>query len=285
MKNNGQFYKMDRQGNLVFSRRGELAKEYGKGDSGWESQRVAIGVMAACGILDFVMFYQLFSSFLYDSQAVLMLAILGMLIGFDLGSIYIGIVLKKRRQGIDAGLVVAAAMGVAFLVAFIANIALRIGVKDLVLPDLSSLTTSAFGEVSQADTGSDLALLYALFASALPVVTSLVSFGISFQTANPLKQRMQKLRMEQVKLEDDIVKIEALLMEYDADSDYFARLLLEDEEKYRDTLEFIKEKMLHYCDYVRERLKEHLGDPVANNVLSQDNRGELLKQYNDESAA
>ena len=96
---------------------------------------------------------------------------------------------------------------------------------------------------------------------------------------------MQKLRMEQVKLEDDIVKIEALLMEYDADSDYFARLLLEDEEKYRDTLEFIKEKMLHYCDYVRERLKEHLGDPVANNVLSQDNRGELLEQYNDESAA
>lgn len=276
-KRNTTLYQIDRQGHLRFSRRMDLIKEGEKGNMGWEHPAASILIMLVCGILDFVMFRQLFSAFLYDAKEVQMLSIIAMLIGFDLAPIYMGIVLKKRQQGLNAGVITAVLLGIAFVIAFIGNIALRIAVKDMILPDLSAMKTSVFGEVTEADTTNDLALLYALFAGAMPVITSLVSFGVSFQTANPLKKRMRRLQEEQVMLEDEIVKMEALLMEYETDADHFARLLEEDEEKYRNMLEMLHEKALYYCDYVREKLKEYLGDPASSNALSKDNRERLLQ--------
>ena len=242
--NNTNLYNIDRQGHLMFSRRTELVKNYNKSDSGWEHPIASVAIMVICGILDFVMFKQLFSSFLYDSTPVLVLSIIAMLVGFDLAPIYAGIILKKRQQKINSSILAAAGMGLAFFIAFVANIALRIAVKDMVLPDLSSFTTSAFGEASETNTNSNIALLYALFASAMPVITSLVSFGVSFHSSNPLKARMQKLQKEQIAIEDDIVKLEAMLMEYEADPEHFSRLLEEDEQKYQNTLEMLHEKTI-----------------------------------------
>lgn len=274
---NNNLYNIDNQGHLKFSLRTQLTEDYGKPDSKWEHGMASVIIMVVCGVLDFVMFQQLFSSFLYDSVLVQMLSIIAMLIGFDLAPIYLGIVLKKRNQGINSGMIVAVLLGAAFTIAFIGNIVLRLAVKDMVLPDFSSSVTSTFGEVTETDTGSDLALLYALFASAMPVITSLVSFGVSYMSSDPLKMRLKKLMRDQIEIEDDIVEIEALLMEYESDPDHFERLLAEDEENYNNTLELIHEKTLFYCDYVRERLKEHLGDPTSTNELSKENRAGLLQ--------
>ena len=276
MKKN-KLYCIDRQGNLSFALRADLARRFGRSDSGWESPVVSILIMAACGILDFTMFHQLFSSFLYDSLAVRTLSIIGMLIGFDLAPIYLGIVLKKRKQGLNAGMVTEIVMIVAFAMAFIANIALRIAVRKLILPDILFSNTFDDGTAISTALHVNFPMVYALFASALPVVTSFVSFGVSYQSANPLRARVQRLKEEQIRTEDAIAQIEAVLMEYEADSDYLNRLLEEDEQKYRNMLEIIQERTLLYCDYVRERLKEHLGDPTSNNELSKDNRGQLLQ--------
>lgn len=275
-KSKERLYRIDNQGHLKFPLRMEILRNFEKSDSGWEHPVVLIIIMTICGLLDFVMFRQLFSSFLYDSKAVQMLSIIAMLIGFDVAPIYLGIVLKKRQQGLNSDVMAAVLFGFAFIIAFIANIILRIAVKDLVLPDLSLAMTSIMGETSGADTTNNLALTYALFASALPVITSLVSFGVSFHTLNPLRIRVRKLREEQIAIEDNIVEIEALLMEYEEDLDHFKRLLVEDEQKYQNMIEMLHEKTLFYCDYVRERLKEHLGNPTSSNELSKDNRTDLL---------
>ena len=273
---NKSLYQIDRQGHLKFPLRAALTKKRAQNDSGWEHPAASVAIMAVCAVLDFVMFKQLFSAFLYDSVVVQMLSIIAMLIGFDLASVYLGIVLKKRQQGLNSSIIVAVFLGVAFIIALAGNVALRIAVKDLVLPDLSAATTSIFGQIEETDTSNELALLYAIFASVMPVITSLVSFGVSFQSAGPLTKRMQRLQGEQVAIEDAIVEIEAILMEYESDPDHFTRLLEEDEQKYQNMLEMLHEKTVLYCDYVRERIKEHLGDPTSNNALSQDNREELL---------
>lgn len=278
--NNAKLYKIDNQGHLKFPLRTEIVRNFGKADSIWEHPAVSIVIMVVCGLLDLVMFRQLFSSFLYDSKAVQILSIIAMLIGFDLAPILGGHVLKKRQQGLDSG-GMAVVYGLAFMLAFTWNIVLRIQVKDMVLPDLSSAMTSILGGTSEVDTTNSLALVYALFASALPVITSLVSFGASFQSSNPLGKQVKKLREEQIAIEDDIVEIEALLMEYEEDLDHFKRLLEEDEQKYQNMIEMLHEKMVFYCDYVRERLKEHLGNPTSSNELSKDNRTSLLSALED----
>ena len=60
------------------------------------------------------------------------------------------------------------------------------------------------------------------------------------------------------------------------DPNHLERLLKEDDQKYGNMLAMIRERTLLYCDYVRERLKEHLGDPASSNELSRDNREHLL---------
>ncbi len=280
-KAKGLLYYIDKQGHLQFSTSGILASDAESRESGWEHPAVSIVIMLICGVLDFVMFKQLFGSFLYDSVIIQMLSIIAMLIGFDLAPVYLGIVLKKRKQGINSSLMVAFMMIAAFLIAFIGNVVLRISVRDLVLPDYSNAITSTIGGVAQSDTRSNLSYLYALFASSMPVITSLVSFGVSFQSSNPLMERVSRLKKQQVDLEESIAEIEAILQEYRADPDYYQRLLEQDQLQYESLVNLIHEKSVLYCHYTRERIKEHLGEPASNNELSKDNRSELLRLFDD----
>lgn len=271
-----KLYCIDRQGNLNFALRSDLVRRDGCSDSGWEHPVASILIMAVCCILDFVMFHQLFSGFLYDSVQVRMLSIIGMLVGFDLSVIYAGIVLKKRKQGIRADMIAIVPAVMAFVTAFIANVVLRIAVRKLAIPDMVFAITFNDGEESGAALNANFPMIYALFASALPLITSFVSFCVSYQSADPLKARMQRLKKEQIRTEDAIAQIEAILREYEMDPNHLERLLKEDDQKYGNMLAMIRERTLLYCDYVRERLKEHLGDPASSNELSRDNREHLL---------
>ena len=274
-------YSIDSQGQLIFSRRKELAADFGKSDSIWEHPAASLIIMGLCALLDLIMFHQLFSSFLYDALFVRILSIIAMLIGFDVAPIYLGIVLKKKSQGFRTDRTVQAVLALAFAAALAANVILRVAVKDLVLPDYSSASTSVLGSVS-AETGhNDLALVYALIVSVFPVITSLVSYAVSFHSSNPLKARIKKLKEEQVGLEDDIVELEAILTEYEGDGDYYGRLLHEDQRKYESMLAMIREKGCLFCHYVRECIKEHLGDSAATNELSKEIRSRLLAQFRD----
>ena len=90
-----------------------------------------------------------------------------------------------------------------------------------------------------------------------------------------------RLRSSKKAIEDGIIETEAILSEYDSDRDYYNRLLEDDDEKYNQTIELIEEKAVYYSDYVKEKIKEKLGDAAANNELSKDTRGKLLKMIND----
>ena len=270
---------MDKQGQLHFGVRKRLLQDEARPYSKWEHPFTAVIVMILCAVLDFIMFRQLFSSFLYDAVAVQWLSIIGMLIGFDLAPIYLGIAVKKCNQGFKPDQLLVTAFLTAFVLALTGNILLRIVMKDMVLPDLSTYTTSLIGDVAVTETVNERALPYAVFASCLPIVTSMVSFGISYVTANPLKKISEKLNTEQNILEDAIQQISATLKEYEEDGDYLEKLLDDDREQFRETCSFVQERMAYYCDYVRERIKEFLGNPASTNILSKDVKGIVSKLY------
>lgn len=276
-KNN--LWSVNEQGGLEFSLRKQLAEKEYKAESTWEHPAAALIVMLVCATLDFVMFKQLFASFLYDHVLIQWFSIIGCLIGFDLAPIYLGILVRKRNQGYRVDPLLLGLLILAFALAITGNIWLRIVMKDLVLPAASSTGTSLFGAVTEEETSNPGALPYAIFSAALPIVTSLVSFGISYITSNPLKEKLKVLHTAQVELEDSIGQLEAILIEYEEDPDLTGRLTAEDDEQYETFLGMTREKAVTYCDYVRERIKEHLGDPASSNELSKDSRQKLVALF------
>ena len=276
---NNNAWTMGKDGQIVFNTLDTVAKKRFSPDTKWEHPVAALLIMVVCGTLDFVMFRQLFASFLYDRVWVQWLSIIGMLIGFDLAPIYLGMEAKKKNQGLNASRILITVFAVAFITAFIFNLGLRIAFKDQVLPDLEAMTSSIFGDVSMGTPANERALPYALFAAFLPVVTSLVSFGISFATFNPLKQRLKGLREAQYRLERDMDSIRAALVEYCEDKDFIKRIMADDDRNYRIARRMAKEKAFSYLDYVRERITEHIGTPTAANALVSTRRETLEKLF------
>lgn len=279
MRKNNNLWAVNQQGGLEFGLRNELLKREYQVDSMWEHPVVAVAVMFVCATLDFVLFKQLFASFLYDHVLIQWFSIIGCLIGFDLAPIYLGILVRKKNQGYRISLLLLGLLILAFALAIAGNVWLRIEMRDLVLPAASSTGTSLFGSVAEEESVNPGAMPYAIFTAALPIVTSLVSFGISYITSNPLKNKLKNLHTSQVKLEDSIGQLKAILIEYEEDPDLTGRLTAEDDEQYATCLGLTREQAVAYCDYVRERIKEHLGDPAASNELSKDSRQALVSLF------
>lgn len=270
-------WSVDAQGGLTFPLRSRQLHDIYAADSGWERPVSAIVVMVICGILDFVVFKQLFAAILYDQVLVQWLSVVGCLVAFDLAPIYLGILAKKHSQGMRISLFAVALLTLSFLIVLAGNVWLRITVKDILVPPDSAADFSLFGSQETASESSPAALPYALFSSALPLATSIVSFIISYMSSDPLREKVRALHARQIELEDAEGQLEAILVEYEADPDLQARLTEADDAQYATALASADEKCFQYADYVRQRIKEHMGDAAATNVLSKDCREQLCR--------
>lgn len=243
----------------------EIDKNSKKESSIFDMPVVAIVVALICAISDGVFLSKPLSLVSYDSPLLIWLGTSAMLIAFDVGPLFLGNALKKRSQGLNASLVEVGMFVIAFIVALVLNICLRLELRYVIVPD--TLLPEA----------ENISLLYAWFTALLPIVTSFVSFGISFETSNPLKKKISMMEHDVIHLEDCVAETESILKEYEEDENYFERMLEEDEELYNAKLVQIEELAAYYSDYVKERIKEHLGDAAANNELSKSNRAVLIK--------
>lgn len=273
------------QGQLNFRIRERHATDGQRQDTFWEHTGFSIAIMVICGTLDAVLFYQLFSSFLFDHPAVRLLSVIGCLVGFDVIPICLGVLLRKREQGFQVKLWLMCLLLAGFALALVGNIWLRIVLRDLVLPAQSTGGTSYIGEAAYETAVNPGAFPFAAFSSFLPIVTSIASFGASYMSFNPLKTRLARLRKRQVALEDAISQVESTLVEYDANQDFEDQLMAIDDEQYANTLGMMEAQAVMFSNYVRERIKEHLGDPSATNELSKDIRQELRERLTEEGEA
>ena len=284
-KKTQQIYSKSDSGSIINHAMELVEDNYSKPVSILDNPKVSIPILIICVLTDLVCVLNTQSYIVYDSPLILGLSTLGLLIGLDCAPIFLGKALKNRSQGFNSSRLMMFILFLAFIIAAAFNMALRIKLKDIVLPDFSTAATSLIGDVEQSSGSNDIALLYAIFVASIPVITSLASFGVSFNTSNPLKDEIIKLRASKKIIEDGIIETEAILEEYESDRDYYNRLLEDDDERYNQTVELIEEKAVYCSDYVKEKIKEKLGDAAANNELSKDTRGKLLKMINEDGRA
>lgn len=258
-------------GNLYLPARFDAHEKAHQIDSIFMKQFFLLFVIAGCGVIEFTFFYQLFSSFLYDAPFVRAVCIGAMLFAFEIVPVYLGINLSKINQGYNIQKFVIRGLIIVFAIAFIANVMLRIVTRDLVLPGemAVSASQSLIGHVEKlSNQPSPIALPYAMFASLLPLITAVGCFIISYTMSNPLKSEMKKLDHAYLKITAEISSYEALLHEYESNSDYQNTMQKEDDAKF----EALNQRRLNHreylCNYVRERIAEYLGDNVSISHLS-----------------
>ena len=270
MRTNESLWVMRRDGNLGFTTRSKVTQLRSRPDTMWNHPVMLILVITACTIVDLLNFKQVFDAFIFDSLMGRIVGILAFLIAFDFIPIWVGLNLKKKTQGYKVNTVVIKIMMGAFVLAFVVNFALRIATREMVLPEGSIFSGAIDGEVvvEESEGNQMLVYVYAVLTSIVPLITSLASGGISFLMSNPLYKEMMDLEKQRNLLLSDIESVNATLAEYDADQEYFKRMLKYDAEKYAAAQEMIIRHQQYLKDYVREQLAEHLADPTSTTVLT-----------------
>jgi len=263
-----KLYTTNKQGELIFTETNSRRHNY-KSDSFFSSLPFQLFILLVCAVTDFASFNQMFSITLYDSQVTRWIAVLAMLIVFEIFPIVVANNQKKIKLGYDGCPWLTILLTIAFAAFVILNVYLRYTTRDTVFPNLDSYTRSMFGngEIT-ADTTNPNAFPLAIFFGLLPVFTSVVSFGCAYMLFNPLQKEKQNLEKSYALLTDEITRYSAIIKEYDEDADFQNRILEGDEAQYEAAQARIAGQASYLKNYTRERIKEHLATPAAISELS-----------------
>lgn len=173
-------FSRDANGEFIYNGlNAHTSKKY-KADTPLDKSFVPYLIMLFCTVVDATVFINLFKLISYDSPVMLGVEVAGFLFAFDAVPLYLGIQLRRLKQGISKDrFIVWIAIGVCVL-ACILNVFLRISTIDLMSPDSASASTSYFGTVAEqtASTETDpAAIALTVFGICLPVLTSCGSFS------------------------------------------------------------------------------------------------------------
>lgn len=288
MSRTNNLISIDRNGEFVYhGLNSHTAKKY-RADTPLDKSFVPYLIMIFCAIVDASVFISLFKLLSYDSPFMLGVQVAGCLFAFDVVPLYLGIQLRRIKQGLSKDKFIIWLALVVCILACAMNIALRLMTMEQMSPDLSSATTSYFGTVAQESQaiGVDATTIaLTIFGIILPVLTSVGSFFISYLTYNPLKIRKRLEEEMLAEKKDEIRRLDAILTEYDADTEFAEHLIQDDSGKFEEMKKMQRALVLSYCDYVRQRLKEHLANPTAINALSEEGCEAILERLDRELAA
>lgn len=255
-------------------------------DSPMDRAFISYLVMLLCAVVDGGAFISLFQIISYDSPMLIVVEVAGLLFGFDVVPIYLGIAVKKLRQKLDADWFVVWFGLAVFALACVINVTLRIITIDQIAPDLSSVAAGYFEEMAEESNNNinSNAVALTIFGIVLPIITSVGSFFICYVTFHPLRKRVANIEKELARKKDEIRRLTAIVAEYEADDRYAEHLQEDDDGKYIAAYNMTRALVLGYCDYVRLRLKEHIGEPAATNSLSESCVG-MLQRLDEELQA
>jgi hypothetical protein len=183
-----------------------------------------IGLLIICAVADFAGFYQMFSLTLYDAVYTQILAIIGMLIGFEVLPILCANSAKKINQKLPAKKWLPIAYGLGFLLAVTLNLYLRYTTRDTVFPYTDNFSTSTFGTVQTEQLLNPNALPFSIFFGIVPVLTSIISFGCAYSLFDPLKNKLIPLEAEREKILEEMNPFTTTLEEYDSEEDRLQRM-------------------------------------------------------------
>lgn len=284
---------LEKNGEFSYNGLNSYIKSKYKADSPFEYSFVPYIIMLFCCTVDLMVFLNMIKMLSYEAPLILATQTCALLFAFDVVPIYLGTHLKKIKLGLTKDKLVLWCAIVVCILGVAVNTSLRIMTMDIMAPDLSDNPTSYYNNhpVESTTTESEdeeenmTAISIAVMGICVPIITSLGSFFVSYSIADPLKNRKRRLEKALSEKSDEIRRLNALLFEYESYEDFAEHLKENDHGKFEEMKKMDKALVVEYCEYVRQRLKEYLGDPTSNNILSEETCIAILERLDREIAA
>ena len=263
--NNNMFWSVNPNSNICFVQRKDIIEVDNKPESFFLKPKVIIITLMLCAALDLCMFYQLFSAATNENPISRFIETFVAMAGFDIGPIFLGYFYRKYKDGYNINKIILSLPLIAFVVTFVFTAYFRYTLKDTILTG-STYTMSGMSTIT--NNTNPAAFSYFIVGTFAPVVTSFISFFISYMTSNPLKTHKHKLESQIDLQKAKITQYKSILLEYEADQAFKSRIILDEKARFYTVVREAQDYGIYLCDYVREKIKEHLDDPKAINDLS-----------------
>ena len=266
MRDNGFAVNMNRGGELIWGHFN--VKDKYKPDSPFLGGAISYFLMLACVVIDVAFFRALFVRISYDEPIMIWLEVAGLAFAADVVAAYAGILAKRINQGLSRDKLNLVLLLSVPILALIINGVLRYATMSL---------TSVDGTVDAAT------IALTIISIATPIFTSVGNFAISFQTYDPLGQKMCREEMALDDVRDYCRRLKAIKDECD---NFNEERIKEMDRKHLENAkkELINDALILYAD-AKVKLMEYLGDPTSTNVLSKARCDEIFDRLNHELKA
>lgn len=249
-----------------------VKKSQHRAETLFESRKAPYVWACILALVDIAVFFSLFAHIGYDSPALIMAQIAIFLIVFDVLPIYLGLLVKKQRQGLEVEKRNIIIIVVLIILGFVLNMILRIMTIEL-LSGSSSAASVALEALLVNETESEIPMSdigYTLFSIVSPMICAVLGYAVSYINSNPL-QWQAWAQEDQIRYkQDEVRRVEAIVNEYENNKLYAQNLLKDDEDQFIASIYEIISRTTEHCIYVRQKLKEHLLDPASSSALSVD---------------
>lgn len=158
-----------------------------------------------------------------------------------------------------------------FALVVIGYFAFRIETKNLIFDNLSkgsSTLTNAVNSTVGENQSDNSNLFPALYSGILPLATSATSFVATYLTANPIKDRIHKLRKAKITTEANIADLNMAIAEAEDVSSYSDYLIAREDDLYAHFLDELEAQKIVLKQIARVVVMEKLSNPDAISELA-----------------
>lgn len=240
--------------------------------SWWQSTAVIIFLVISLSLLDAATLFDVLDTVMVQNAMIGKLMTGGLALTLNFIPLIGGYLLRERYY--DRSRVSLFALGAllaAFLLLWGATVYLRFETKELNFSGMESTMVNTVDEQMETfGSGSDDGVANALtfLLSIMPLVTSIVNLYLGFISDDPVKKRINKLRLRILELE--AMEAELMAAELEMSQDRIGKLRALNEARYQAAVRKTQSRFDGIAAFVRFWLGQYLSDPTSISKLSLD---------------
>lgn len=237
----------------------------------WTKDAVLAGLVLGLSGLDAVTLYTVFDAVMYQSMYIGIILTVGCAISLNFIPLIMARFIHYYRYHINGVRVwMIAAMGAVFLLLFSATFYLRWETRDIGFGGAESTMVDTTGQalgIASTDSDSKEAVAITILLGILPGVTSAINLALGYFNDDPVKRKLQTMKVELSKLRahQDVM----LAARSELDQDWYTRLKELDEERFQAACDVIRGSSEQIRTLARLELAKKLGDPDSISALTE----------------
>ncbi len=250
----------------------DFAQRRNKADQAfWTKDAVIVLLVLGLSLLDAVTLYTVFDQVMYQSQVISIILTLGCAVSLN----FIPLVAARfihyyryRIHGVRLWMMIA--IGCVFLILFSATFYLRWQTRELSFSGAETTMVDTTGQVSgieSTDSNSNEAVAITLLLGILPGITSAINMALGYFNDDPVKRKLEKLKVELAKLKEQQDVMQAAKSELE--QEWLERLKKLDRERCQAACACVQESTRQIRALARLELAKKLRDPDSISALTE----------------